>query len=72
MNSSDDYTRAAIQALTRAAENERDFGGWLSHVLATANSRIEDGIIGREGSWETEAVDQLIGGGRAIPGWDKP
>ena len=59
------YTRAAIEALTRAADTEHDFAGWLADVLARVAARkgSSDALTaGRPGSWEASLVDQLVKG----------
>jgi hypothetical protein len=59
------YTRAAVDALTRAVDNEHDFAGWLADVLARVAARkgSTDALtVGRPGSWEASLVDQLVKG----------
>ena len=59
------YTRAAVDALTRAVDSEHDFAGWLAGVLArVAASKGSSGALtaGRPGSWEAALVDQLVKG----------
>jgi hypothetical protein len=59
------YTSAAIDAITEAARTERDFGDWLSHVLAYAAARLgSTGALtaGRPGSWEAGHVRRLVEG----------
>jgi hypothetical protein len=59
------YTRAAVDALTRAVDKEHDFAGWLADVLArvAANEGSSDALTaGRPGSWEAVLVDQLVKG----------
>jgi hypothetical protein len=59
------YTRAAVKAVTAAARNEHDFGGWLSLVLVRAAAQLGslDALTeGRPGSWEAELVDRLARG----------
>jgi hypothetical protein len=63
---SDDYTRAAVDAVRRAVASEHSFPEWLAHTLATAIADHPDGshalVAGRPGSWEASFVRQLIGG----------
>ena len=59
------YTRAAVDALTRAVDKEHDFAGWLAGVLAQVAARkgsSEAPTAGRPGSWEAALVDQLVKG----------
>ena len=59
------YTRAAVDALIRAVEQEHDFAGWLAGVLAQVAARkgSSDALTaGRPGSWEAALVDQLVKG----------
>ena len=59
------HTRAAVEALTRAVEEERDFAGWLADVLAQVAARkgSSDALTaGRPRSWEASLVDQLVKG----------
>jgi hypothetical protein len=59
------YTAAAVRAITQAARDQHDFGGWLAHVLAAAAGQLgsSDALtIGRPGSWEASFVDQLVKG----------
>jgi hypothetical protein len=59
------YTRAAVDALTRAVDKEHDFAGWLAGVLAQVAARkgsSEALTAGRPGSWEAALVDQLVKG----------
>jgi len=59
------YTRAAADALTKAARSEHDFAGWLAVVLAGVAGQLgsSDALIaGRPGSWEAACVDQLVKG----------
>jgi hypothetical protein len=59
------YTRAAVDALTRAVDKEHDFPGWLAGVLARVAARkgSSDALTaGRPGSWEAALVDQLVKG----------
>jgi len=64
------YTRAAVDALTRAARAEHDFAGWLAAVLATVAARLgsSDALtVARPGSWEADLIDRLVKG---TVGWD--
>jgi hypothetical protein len=57
------YTFAAAAAVTRAAEEEHDFGGWLAVILCQAAARLgssEHLVMGRDGSWEAEHVLALV------------
>ena len=59
------YTRAAVDALTRAVDKEHDFADWLAGVLARVAARkgSSDALTaGRPGSWEAALVDQLVKG----------
>ena len=59
------YTDQAVQAVSAAARNEHDFGGWLSLVLVRAAAQLGslDALTaGRPGSWEAGLVDQLARG----------
>lgn len=59
------YTSAAIDAITEAVEHERDFGGWLSLVLAYAAARkgsVDALTAGRPGAWEAACIDRLARG----------
>jgi hypothetical protein len=59
------YTARAAAAITEAAREVHDFGGWLAHVLATAAGELgsTDALTyGRPGSWEASLVDQLVKG----------
>jgi hypothetical protein len=60
-----DYTARAVQAVAEAVQAQRDFGGWLALVLATAAAQLgsSDALTaGRPGSWEASLVDQLVKG----------
>ena len=59
------HTRAAVDALTRAVDEEHDFAGWLADVLARVAARKGSSDVltaGRPGSWEASLVDQLVKG----------
>jgi hypothetical protein len=59
------YTRAAVDALTRAVDKEHDFAGWLAGVLARVAARKgSSGALtaGRPGSWEAALIDHLVKG----------
>ena len=59
------YTAAAVDAVTAAAREEHDFGGWLPDVLCRAAARLGSMsalTAGRPGSWEAALVDQLVQG----------
>jgi hypothetical protein len=59
------HTRAAVEALSRAVDQEHDFAGWLADVLARVAARkgSTDALTaGRPGSWEASLVDQLVKG----------
>ncbi len=59
------HTRAAVDALTRAVDEEHDFAGWLAGVPARVAARkgSSDALTaGRPGSWEASLVDQLVKG----------
>jgi hypothetical protein len=60
-----DYTGQAVEAVTAAAQQEHDFGGWLSLVLVRAAAQLGSLsalTAGRPGSWEAALVDQLARG----------
>lgn len=58
-----EYTRQAVAAIRQAVEDQRDFPGWLSIVLATVAKDLPYGayslIEGRPGSWEAPHVERL-------------
>ena len=59
------HTYAAVEAITTAATEEHDFGGWLADVLCRAAARLGSTaalIAGRPGSWEASLVYQLVAG----------
>jgi hypothetical protein len=59
------YTDQAVEAVTAAARDEGDFGGWLSLVLVRAAAQLGslDALTERRpGSWEAGLVDQLARG----------
>jgi fructose-1-phosphate kinase PfkB-like protein len=59
------HTERAHQAILRAAQAERDFGGWLVAVLATVAAHLgsSDALTaGRPGSWEADLVQRLVKG----------
>jgi hypothetical protein len=63
------YSRAAADALTKAARAEHDFPGWLAAALATAAARVGSTyalMAARPGSWEASLVEQLV---RGTVGW---
>ena len=58
-------TERACQAILRAAQTERDFGGWLATVLAAVAAHLgsSDALTaGRPGSWEADLVQLLVKG----------
>lgn len=64
------YTRAAVEAVTKAARAEHDFGGWIAAVLCAAAARLGSSdalVVGRPVSWEADLVRQLVEG---TVGWD--
>jgi hypothetical protein len=59
------YTDRAVEAVTAAARQEHDLGGWLSLVLVRAAAQLGSLnalTAGRPGSWEAALVDQLVRG----------
>jgi hypothetical protein len=58
-----EYTRQAVAAIRAAVEEQQDFPGWLSIVLATVAKDLPYGayslIEGRPGSWEAPHVERL-------------
>jgi len=65
MTAASAYTGQAVSAITRAARDQHDFGGWLARVLAEAAGRLgsSDALVdGRPGSWEAALVMQLVHG----------
>jgi hypothetical protein len=65
MAASQTHTRMAIAVIAAAADSERDFGGWLAHVLAAAAAELGSSAAltaGRPGSWEADLVQQLVRG----------
>jgi hypothetical protein len=59
------YTDQAVEAVTAAARDEHDFGGWLALVLVRAAARLGslDALTARRpGSWEAGLVEQLARG----------
>ena len=64
------HTDLAAMAIVDAVREERDFGGWLAGVLATAAADIGSTAAltaGRPGSWEADLIQQLV---RGTVGWD--
>jgi hypothetical protein len=64
------YTDRATSAVLDAVRDQRDFGGWLAQILATAAAELgsTDALTaGRPGSWEADLVQQLV---RGTVGWD--
>src|SRR5258708_35700139 len=69
------HAYAAIEAITTAATEEHDFGGWLADVLCRAAARLggsEALIAGRPGSWEASLVYQSVAGTRRPAVQDVP
>ena len=59
------YTERAREEILRAAQTERDFGGWLAAVLAADAAHLgssEALTAGRPGSWEADLVQRLVKG----------
>jgi hypothetical protein len=75
----DDYTRAAVAAMTRAVDSGRDFAEWLAAALAAvaaAKGSMAALTEARSGSWEAGHVDRLVrgtvGDDADLPGWAAP
>jgi hypothetical protein len=65
MSASRTHTRLAIAVMVAAVGEERDFGGWLAHVLASAAAELGSSAAlsaGRPGSWEAALIQQLVRG----------
>jgi hypothetical protein len=74
-----DYTRAAVAAMTRAVDEERDFAEWVAIALARVAAHaggIDKLTAGRPGSWEAGHVDRLVrgtvGDDADLPQWAAP
>jgi aminoglycoside phosphotransferase (APT) family kinase protein len=59
------YTDEAVDAVLAAAHGEHDLADWIARVLCTAAAELGSSfalVAGRPGSWEADAVLQLVHG----------